>query len=76
MWFPSELAEGKWLKDENTYFIEKLLQFILQLQKVLEADQTLLDCVATVFGQLNQLEVNKFQGKGGLEQVPVWVLCI
>lgn len=56
--------------------MEKLLQFILELQKVLDVDQILLDRVTTVFGQLDQLEVNKFSGKGGLDLVIVRVLCL
>lgn len=56
--------------------MEKLLQFILELQKVLDADQILLDRVTTVFDQLDQLEVNKFSGKGGLDLVLVRVLCL
>lgn len=54
---------------KETYLIEKLLQFMLQLQEVVGADQAALDGVVTVPGQLKQLKLDKLQGTSGLEQV-------
>lgn len=49
----------------NTKLTEKHLQFVL---KPVGGDQTVLDHVITVSGQLEQLELNKLHGTSGLEQ--------
>lgn len=49
----------------NTYLMENLLQFILQLHEVAAADQAALQHVATGSGQLSELALDERQGPGG-----------